>query len=234
MANRFRNLGANVRSQPVIEITEPEDWKPVDSVISRLLEFDWLVFSSGNGVRYFMKRLFDAGHDLRRLGGAKLAAIGPATVDALKEFHLRADLCPDVYRAEALAEALAPLARGRRVLLARASRGRETLAESLAAAGAAVEQAVVYNSRDVAAPDSDISAALAAGRIDWTTVTSSAIARSLVRLFGEALHKTQLAAISPITAEVLAELGHRPAVVAEDYTAEGIVAAILAAEEQAK
>jgi uroporphyrinogen III methyltransferase/synthase len=220
--------------QPVIEITEPEDWRPVDSVISRRGEFDWLVFSSSNGVRYFLKRLFDAGHDLRRLGGAKLAAIGPATGDALAEYHLQADLRPDEYRAEALAEALAPLARGRRVLLARASRGRETLSESLAAAGAIVEQAVVYESTDIAAPDSDILETLAAGRIDWTTVTSSAIARSLVRLFGEALRRTQLAAISPITAEVLTELDHQPAVIADDYTAAGIVSAILAAEEQAK
>ena len=143
---------------------------------------------------------------------------------------------PSEYRAEALAEALAPQARGQRVFLARASRGREMLAEMLAAAGATVEQAVVYESRDVAQPDEDIADALAAGRIDWTTVTSSAIARSLVRLFGDSLRQTRLAAISPLTAEVLTELGHAPARrCADDYTAEPeIVAAVLAAPNRRK
>ena len=195
-----------------------------------LAEFDWLVFSSSNGVEYFLKRLEALGHDLRLLGGRKLAAIGPATVEALAEYHLRADVCPDEYRAEALAAALAPHARGKRFFLARASRGREVLAEMLAAAGASVTQAVVYESRDVAAPDPDVLEALTAGRIDWTTVTSSAIGRSLVRLFGDALRHTKLAAISPLTAEVLTELGHPPTVVAADYTGDGILAAILAAE----
>ncbi|HJQ80855.1 MAG TPA: uroporphyrinogen-III synthase, partial [Lacipirellulaceae bacterium] len=184
------------------------------------------------GVHYFLRRLVTLGHDMRRLGGRKIAAIGPATVEALAEYHLRADVQPSEYRAEALAETLTPQARGQRVFLARASRGRETLAEMLAAAGAAVEQAVVYESRDIEEPDKDVADALAAGRIDWTTVTSSAIARSLVQLFGDALRQTKLAAISPLTAEVLTELGHAAAVVANDYTTAGVVAAVLAAESR--
>jgi uroporphyrinogen III methyltransferase / synthase len=104
----------------------------------------------------------------------------------------------------------------------------------LTAAGAIVEQAVVYESRDVTTLDAEVSDALADGRIDWTTVTSSAIARSLVRLFGVALQQTKLAAISPLTAEVLTKLGHKPDVVAEDYTAAGIVAAILTGETRSK
>ncbi|HEX2475800.1 MAG TPA: bifunctional uroporphyrinogen-III C-methylase/synthase, partial [Lacipirellulaceae bacterium] len=230
IANDLRNLGAHVLCQPAIEITEPDDWATVDGVIGRLEEFDWLVFSSSNGVHYFLQRLIKMGHDMRRLGGRKIAAIGPATVEALAGYHLRADLQPAEYRAEALAEALAPQARGQSVFLARASRGRETLAEMLTASGAQVEQAVVYESRDITTPDTDVADALAAGRIDWTTVTSSAIARSLVRMFGHVLKQTKLAAISPLTAEVLTELGHAPAVVADDYTAAGIVAAILSAE----
>ena len=104
------------------------------------------------------------------------------------------------------------------------------LAEMLSAAGAVVEQAVVYESRDVAVPDEEIVQALASSRIDWTTVTSSAIARSLVAMFGEALRKTRLVAISPLTADVLSDLGHPPAAVAQTYTTAGIVDAILAAK----
>ncbi len=231
LAGRLQSLGASVLCQPAIEIGEPADWSRVDAVIDRLEGFDWLVFSSSNGVHCFFRRLLECGHDLRRLGAARLAAIGPATVAALAEYHLRADVQPATYWAEALAEALASHARGKRLLLARASRGREVLAQMLTAAGATVEQAVVYESRDVAAPDAEVAEALAAGQIDWTTVTSSAIARSLVRLFGEGLRKTRLAAISPLTADVLRELGHPPAVVADSYTTDGVVAAILAAEE---
>jgi uroporphyrinogen III methyltransferase/synthase len=226
MAARLSAFGADVIYQPAIEITEPADWSPVDAVIAELADFDWLVFSSANGVEYFFRRLFALGHDLRKIGTAKLAAIGPATVDALAAYHLKADVSPDEYRAEALAEALTPHAKGKRFFLARASRGREVLAEILTAAGGIVRQAVVYESSDVATPNPEIVEALNAGRIDWTTVTSSAIARSLVNLFGDALRKTKLVAISPITAEVSSELGHPPAIVANIYTAEGIIEAI--------
>ena len=153
----------------------------------------------------------------------RLAAIGPGTAAALAEFHLKADLQPDTYRAESLAESLAPNARGKKILLVRASRGREVLAEMLTAAGATVEQVVVYESRDVEIADEDIAHALAAGNIDVTTVTSSAIAHSLVRLFGDDLRKTRLAAISPVTAATLTELGFQPAIVAATYTTEGLV-----------
>lgn len=230
LAARLGRLGANVLRQPAIEIAEPSDWTAVDAAITRLAEFDWLVFSSCNGVEYFLGRLLVLGCDLRGLGSVRLAAIGPATVAALVAFHLKADVQPDSYRAEALAEALAKHVRGKKVLLARASRGREVLAEMLTAAGAIVEQVVVYESRDVASPDPAIAQALADGKVTYTTVTSSAIARSLVQLFGDDLHRTRLAAISPLTASVLAEHGVSPSVVAETYTTDGLVNAILAAE----
>jgi uroporphyrinogen III methyltransferase/synthase len=230
LAEKLRNLGANVLIQPAIVIRDPSGWLPVDDVINRLNQFDWLVFSSSNGVYYFLRRLHDSGHDLRRLGNARLAAIGPATVEALAQYHLRADIQPSAYRAEALADALAPHVRGKRVLVARASRGREVLAEMIASAGAHVEQVVVYESRDVAAPDDEIVEALEGGKINWVTVTSSAIARSLVHLFGGGLRQSRLAAISPLTAEVLTELGHPPAAVADTYTTDGLISAILAAE----
>lgn len=111
---------------------------------------------------------------------------------------------------------------------AAASRGREVLAEMLTAAGGLVRQAVVYKSTDVTTPSPEIVEALNAGRIDWTTVTSSAIARSLVNLFGDALRNTKLVAISPVTADVLAEHGHPAAAVAATYTGDGILNAILA------
>jgi uroporphyrinogen III methyltransferase/synthase len=177
-----------------------------------------------------MQRLAALGFDARQLGGVRLAAIGPATTDALARFHLVADVQPATYRAEALADELAGDAKNRRFLLVRGRRGREVLAETLAAVGGHIVQIVVYESRDVKEVDSGIAATLAGGRVDWTTVTSSAIARSLVNLFGKSLRKTRLAAISPLTAETLQELGFKPAAVADEYTAAGLVEAILRAE----
>ncbi|MGD9635246.1 MAG: uroporphyrinogen-III C-methyltransferase [Pirellulales bacterium] len=230
MVSKLSALGADVLYQPAIEISEPADWGPVDAVIAELADFDWLVFSSSNGVEYFFRRLFALGHDVRAIGSSKLAAIGPATVEALAAYHLTADVSPSAYRAEDLADALAPLAGGKRFFLARASRGREVLAERLTAAGGIVRQAVVYQSADVMTPNSEVVEALEAGKIDWITVTSSAIARSLVNLFGDALRKTKLVAISPVTAEVLHGLGHPAATVAATYTGDGILNAILAAK----
>ena len=101
------------------------------------------------------------------------------------------------------------------------------MAEELVRAGGVVEQVVVYRSNDVAAPEPEVAASLAAGRIDWVTVTSSAIAKSLVRLFGDRLRLSRLASISPVTSETLRGLGHMPAVEASQYTMPGLVEAIV-------
>lgn len=231
MVMALGELGAAALIQPAIEITSPADWSVVDTAIRALSSYDWLVFSSANGVHHFLERIMETGGDLRQLGSCRLAAIGPATAEALAEYHLRADPLPNEYRAEALAEELATAAAGQRMLLLRASRGRDVLAEMLAAAGAQVEQVVVYESSDIASPEPDIAAAMAEGRIDWVTVTSSAIARSLVRLFGDDLKQSRLAAISPLTAEVLSKAGFPPAVVAADYTTDGLIRAIVEAEQ---
>jgi uroporphyrinogen III methyltransferase/synthase len=220
-------LGADVLYQPAIEITPPRDWAVVDRALSRLNEFDWLVFSSAHGVRHLLDRLLATGRDLRALGSIRLAAIGTGTAEVLRQFHLRADLLPEEFRAEALAEALGPQASGQRFLLARASRGREVLSEQLRAAGATVEQVVVYESVDVTQADQHVTELLGNGQIHWVTVTSSAIAHSLVRLFGEKLRQSRLVSISPVTSGTLRGLGYSPAVEAEPYTMEGVVAAIL-------
>ncbi|MCA9124220.1 MAG: uroporphyrinogen-III C-methyltransferase [Planctomycetaceae bacterium] len=222
----LEDLGAETIVQPAIEILPPTDWRPVDDAIARLDEFDWLVFSSSNGVRNFISRLLSVGKDVRALGGCKLAAIGPGTSDELSRYHLKADLQPAEFRAESLAAELSPIANGQRFLLLRASRGREVLSQEIAAAGGQVTQVVVYESVDVQTPDAEVAADLAAGKIHWVTVTSSAIARSLAIMFGDGLRRSKLASISPITSATLRECGFEPAVEASEYTMEGVVRAI--------
>ena len=232
LCSRLAELGAECLVQPAIEIGPPADWAPVDAAIARLDQFDWLVFSSANGVRFLLSRLLEQGDDLRRLAAVRIAVMGPGTGEELARYHLKPDMQPEQYRAEELAAMLRPEAPGRRFLLARASRGREVLPEELIAAGAEVEQIVVYSSSDVPQPDAEIAAALSTGQIDWITVTSSAIARSLVRMFGEALKKSRLASISPITTGTLRGLGYEPAAEATEYTMQGVVEAVLGARAE--
>lgn len=229
LATKLTELGADVLVQPAIEIAPPDDLAAVDRVLAELERFDWLVFSSSNGVQALLDRLLLT-RDLRAIVHLKLAAIGPGTADMLARYHLYADVVPEEFRAESLAAALRGEAQaGRRFLLARASRGREVLAEELTAHGGTVEQVVVYSSHDVPQADPEIVDELAQGRIHWVTVTSSAIARSLVRLFGAELRKSRLASISPVTSGALRELGFEPEVEAQAYTIEGLVEAILQA-----
>jgi uroporphyrinogen III methyltransferase/synthase len=233
LMQRLEALGADVLLQPAIAVAEPTDWKVVDAALARISEFDWLVFSSANGVRAVLQRLWQAGRDARALGNVRLAAIGPGTALELERYRLRADLTPGEFRAEELAEALAEHAAVKRFLLARASRGREVLAERLRAAGGHVEQVVVYRSLDVTAADPDVVAQLEGGRVDWVTVTSSAIARSLVHLLGPRLRRARLASLSPVTSATLRELGYEPAAEARTYTLDGLVAAMLEAQRRA-
>jgi uroporphyrinogen III methyltransferase/synthase len=232
LAQPLAELGAEVLLQPAIEIRPLRLSDTGDRLLDSLDKFDWLVFSSTNGVRHFFERLTYIERDLRALGHIKIAAIGPGTADELARYHLKADLVPDEFRAESLAQALKGAATGKRFLLVRASRGREVLAEELAKAGGIVEQTVVYESVDVEQPDSAIAEQISAGKIDWTTVTSSAIARSLAQMFGDSLKKTKLVSISPITSATLRELGFEPGAEAKQYTMAGVVTAISCAAPQ--
>ncbi|MEM1304582.1 MAG: uroporphyrinogen-III synthase, partial [Planctomycetota bacterium] len=229
---RLEDLGASVVEQPAIEIGPPDDWEPVDAAIDRLADFDWVVFSSSNGVERWLDRMASRGLDARAFASAKIAAIGPATREALNRYRLNTDLQPNEFRAEALADALVADAGGKRFLLVRASRGREVLGDRLQAAGGKVEHVVAYRSTDVLEANDDVARKLSAGEIDWATVTSSAIAKSLVNLFGEGLRNARLAAISPLTAGVLSDAGFEPAAVAEQYTTDGLIDAMLAASEE--
>ncbi len=225
-AAKLRQLGARVLIQPAIEILPPKDWSAVDAAIERIGEFDWVVFSSVHGVRFFVNRVWERCKDLRALAGPSIAAIGPGTAAALERYFLRADLLPKEFRAEALAQSLMVRSGGGKFLLIRASRGRDVLPQMLTQAGAEVEQVVAYQSVDVGEVDQAVAEAIAAEKVDWVLVTSSSIARSLVRLFGEKLRRTRLASISPITTQTLKECGFTPQVEATQYTLDGLIAAI--------
>lgn len=237
MVARLEELGAVVSQLPTVEIREPADWTPVDRALAHLSVYQWLVFSSANGVDALIRRLRHTGRDLRALGGLRLAVIGPATAEALRRYHLEPDLVPAVYDSEGLAGALKDRVAGQRVLLARADRGRELLREQLADI-AEIEQIAVYSQVDAIDPGSEALQSLRRGEIDYVTLTSSNSARSLIRaLDEESLRRIrsgslQLVSISPVTSAAIRELGLPVAVEAREFTAEGVVQALLAADGQ--
>lgn len=232
VVEQANDLGADCLLMPTIDILPPEDWTAVDNAISRLAEYDWLIFTSANGVEYFLSRLRETGGDMRDLGKLKLAAIGPATAAALESFHLTADLVPPKFRAESLAATLEPHVQGQRLLWARASRGRDVLPQTLSSAGARVDEVVVYQNVDVNGFEPHVIEALDRGEVDWIALSSPSIARQFRQLISpEALRhigKTiRLASISPVTTAAAQEAGLTIHAEARDYTWPGLFTSIL-------
>lgn len=235
--NRIFELGAEAVLMPTIKIEPPTTWDSVDATLQHLDEFDWIVFTSVNGVRSLLTHLWELGGDMRWLSRAKLAAIGPATAAALCEFQLRADVVPETYGAEHLAAELCSQVRGRRVLWARADRVRDVLRTELIAAGAQLEEAIVYQHRDVAAWSDDVNQQLVNGQIDWIGVSSPAIARNVSRLVPDAARslfgqRVRIASISPVTSAACQEVGLPVSAEAKQHTWDGILAAIQLVEQQ--
>jgi len=224
-------LGAEVLVAPTVALRPITDPGPLDAAIERLPEYDWLVFTSAAGVRFFVRRLEQRGRDLRALGHLKLAAIGPTTAEALAQFHLKADLIPDSYRSESLAEALGLAAHGRKILLARADRGRPLLKEVLQQL-ADVDQVAVYHNADAESLPDAVVERILNGTVDWITLTSSAITTRLYDLLPEAARQRigreiRLASLSPVTTETVTRLGWCVAAEAVEFTWEGLVQALI-------
>ncbi len=231
LVRRLEVLGANVVLMPAVEVRALTDWSAVDRAVGRLATYQWLVFTSANGVHAFVRRLRHLGRDLRALGGLQIAAIGPATADTLRTYHLEPDLVPPEYRSESLAAALKERVQGQRVLLARADRGRDILREELTAV-ADVEQVAVYSQVDAAAVD--LCEVLRGGPLDYVTLTSSNSARALLGRLDAATQALirggalRLVSISPVTSAALKELNLPVAAEAAAYTSDGVVAALVA------
>ena len=228
-------LGAEPVLMPTIQILPPRDWNEVDAALGRLVDFDWVIFTSANGVSGLLDRLWATGGDSRRLASARLATIGPATAKALERYHLKADVVPESFRAEALAESLSPQVEGQRILWARASRGRDVLPQMLKEAGGEVEELVVYRNEDVAEFSPTVIQQIEQGELDWIGLSSPSIARGLKTLLPETAlarlgNSVRLASISPVTSSAAKEVGLPIAAEAKDYTWDGIFEAIIAAE----
>ncbi len=232
------DMGACCHEFPTIDVKPLADTAPVRAAIGRLDGFDWLVFTSVNGVKYFWNELTAIGRDARALSGLMVAAIGPATAQALADKGIKADFVPQKYIAEAVVDGLLALQiGGKKVLIPRAAQAREILPEELCKAGAEVEVLPVYQTVLSAQDPQDILDAISENEIHYLTFTSSSTVDNFFQMIPAATlaplrDKLTIACIGPITAATLEKHGFTPDIQPEAYTIPALVQALTASLER--
>lgn len=216
---------------PVIETVPPEDWKPLDQAIQKLDRYDGLIFTSVNGVKFFMRRLKEKGKDVRELKGLRLYAIGPKTERAVNALGINVDVVPENYVAESLIDSLGKEnIKGKKFLLPRAAVARETLPDQLRAQGATLDVAPAYQTVRPKTDTKELIRRIKEGSIHAVTFTSSSTVTHFMELIGATL-KPQLAniavaCIGPVTAKTAEKAGLKVDIMAEEYTVDGLIAAL--------
>ncbi len=229
LTSRLKALGADVIEMPTIEIQPAADYAPLDRALSELASYDWLIFTSANGVRRFIERLDASATDLRALR-ARICAIGPATRAAIEALHLKVDLMGREYVAEGLIEAFSAYElAGKRVLLPRAAVARDLVPAELSKRGAQVDVVEAY--RTVPPEGAAVQAASVfsgSAKPDCVTFTSSSTVQNFVSFAGaEALEGVKVASIGPVTTATARRLGIAVDVEARTFTVDGLVDAVL-------
>lgn len=230
-ARLLEDDGAEVVPFPAIETVAAPSIDRVDEAVARADQFDWLIFTSANGVRFFFERLRQIGSDVRVWHRSRLAAIGPQTAREIERHGLRVDLVPDDFRAEGVIGALAAAGvAGKRCLLPRAAGARPVLPQQLTALGASVEEIVTYESIHSGENVAEVVAMMAAGEIDAITFTSSSTVNNFAASVGSRLaalaRNTAIACIGPITAETARSHGLDVSVQPATYTVPAFAAAL--------
>jgi uroporphyrinogen III methyltransferase / synthase len=233
MTSLLVGYGAEPVNAPAIHIAPPADWTPVDQAIAEIRAYDWVMFTSVNGVVQFMSRLWTRGLDARCLAGKTVCCIGPRTAQELEKYGVKADIIPATYQAEGILDSLAGQHLHRsRVLIPRAEVARETLPDELRARGALVDVVPVYRT---VVPHADVEGwrqQLANGAIQVVAFTSSSTVRNCVDLLGGAeaardlLKATAIACIGPITAKTVEEYGLTVAILSRENTVPALAEAI--------
>ncbi len=231
LSEKLENLGAEAWEYPTIKIKEPDDLTALDKAVANAGMYNWIIFTSVNGVKAFFQRLRAQKLDIRSLKEAKICAIGPKTAEALEERGLLVDVMPEVFRAEAVLEALqGRIQSGDKILLPRADLARQVLVDSLKKLGAQVDEVVAYQTVLADATDTQLLLEkLRAGEIHVLTFTSSSTVTNFLQLLGEhrqLLQGITVACIGPITAETAKKNGLSVDICAEQYTIDGLVEAI--------
>lgn len=233
LVKMLSDLGADCIESPSIKVIEPSDYTPMDNAIENMPKYDWVVFTSVNGVEYFFDRLFSKGYDVRKLHTIKTACIGPATAEKLRGFGLKSDIIPKNYRAESVVDAFQNEAvKDKNILIPRAEQARPVLPVELKKMGAIVDEVVAYRTIEVTENAEVLIDQLRSGSVDAVTFTSSSTVKNFVAVLPEAeitdiMKNVKVACIGPITADTAKELGIKTDICADTYTIPGLTEAIL-------
>lgn len=233
----LEQYGADVILCPTIEIRELESYERLDEALEHLYGYDWLIFTSVNGVEYFFKRLEARECDASHLDEVKVCAIGEATAEKLNELHVHVDVIPEEFKAEGVFNALERFVggpeglKGLNVLIPRATVARDYLPKALEEAGARVDVAPAYRTSLPADLDRGRVAAMLTGSADCIAFTSSSTVRNLARLFdtqdlSETLAGVVIACIGDITATTAADYGLRVEIQPQQFTTPALAQAI--------
>jgi uroporphyrinogen-III synthase len=234
LSSGLRELGADVTEIPFIEIRKPRSYKPLDSALKKLHEYDWLILTSVNGVEALWERLNKLGLTNQRLKHLKIAAIGPATRKAIEKRRIEVNVVPEEYVAESVVESLRNQIAGKRVLLTRARIARDVIPRELRKLGAKVDVVEAYETIIPQSSRTRLRAILKdpKRRPHVITFTSSSTVRNFVALMGgnRQLNGIRLASIGPITSSTLRELGLPVDIEATEYTIPGLIKALARVE----
>jgi len=228
LAALLEDAGARVISFPTIQIVAPESWEGLDSAIRRLEDYAWLIFTSANGVRFFLERLYVTGKDVRDLKGIRLCTIGPATAAALENRGLRVDLVPETYLSEGVVAAFERVAiSGQRILLPRAEKARDVIPEGLTRQGAVVDVVSAYRTVNSGRDRSELVELIAQRRVDVLTFTSPSTVTNFLEIMGPDFLPLpagiRVACIGPVTAAAAEKAGLPVDILQEIYTIPGLV-----------
>ncbi len=245
---RLEELGAEILEFPTIEIKPPVNYEEIDASIRNILSYDWLVFTSRNGVKYFFRRMFETGRDIRELKGIKICAIGAKTAEEIKKYGIQVDLMPAEFRAEGLIESFVQLGlktdsvfgrkafgseslKGIRFLLPRAEKAREIFPEKIRGLGGEIDVPAVYRTVKPESRGKRLRRFLREGKISIATFTSKATFDNFREIMGneadELLKRVPIAAIGPVTAKAIEKAGLRVDIMPREATIEAMVEEIL-------
>jgi len=234
LLEKLELLGAEAVEFPTIRIAPPENWSDVDGAILKIQEFDWIVFTSVNGVRIFFERLLELGRDIRDLKGLKIAAIGDITRQSLEEKMIKVDLSPPEFVAESLVAEFQKKGniKGQKFLLPRADLARVELVDGLKKMGADVAEVVLYRTLpDSTFPQAEIIQEILSRQVDWVTFTSSTTVRNFMSSLGVsgkfAEKYFKVASIGPITSQTARECGLEVDLEAKTHTIDGLLEALI-------
>jgi uroporphyrinogen III methyltransferase/synthase len=223
--------GANAVAIPTIEIVDPESWETADRALESIGSYDWLILTSVNGVRFFLRRVQQKLGGLSSLAGMRICAVGPRTREALLREGLRVDFMPAEHIAEAIVEESGEDWKGKRVLFARAEEGRDVIPDGLRALGAEVDLVSVYRNVLPGTSADEFRSALSGGKADAITFTSASTVKNFIELLprGEAerlLQGTVVACIGPVTSAAAESGGLAVEVEPQEYTTAALAEAL--------